>query len=211
MFNSPDIHMSAGPPCCTRFSPSRPGGPGRTPLPVGALGCERGARHDGKSDSCGVNSATGPSFPPRGHSGASLSGGVVACGTFRSSSLQASSFGAPCLRPRRQRLRPKMPGSGMRGFGLFNPWGPVSLSGPRSAVAGRRASRDRRHGNPPRRYDNLYRSSKPGEVRRRGVVSIAKAAGMKYLVFTTRHHDGFSMFDSKLSTTRSLERRSAGT
>lgn len=27
----------------------------------------------------------------------------------------------------------------------------------------------------------------------------AKAAGMRYLVFTTKHHDGFSMFDSKYS------------
>ena len=26
-----------------------------------------------------------------------------------------------------------------------------------------------------------------------------KAAGAKYICFTTRHHDGFSMFDSKLS------------
>ncbi len=30
-------------------------------------------------------------------------------------------------------------------------------------------------------------------------VAIAKASGMKYLVFTTKHHDGFSMFDSKLT------------
>jgi alpha-L-fucosidase len=27
----------------------------------------------------------------------------------------------------------------------------------------------------------------------------AKEAGMKYMVFTTRHHDGYSMFDSKVS------------
>jgi len=29
--------------------------------------------------------------------------------------------------------------------------------------------------------------------------TIAKQAGMKYIVLTTRHHDGFSLFDSKVS------------
>ncbi|MCZ7634672.1 MAG: alpha-L-fucosidase [Verrucomicrobia bacterium] len=30
-------------------------------------------------------------------------------------------------------------------------------------------------------------------------VAVARAAGMKYLVFTSRHHDGFSMFDTQAS------------
>ena len=28
-------------------------------------------------------------------------------------------------------------------------------------------------------------------------VLLAKSAGMKYMVITTKHHDGFSMFDSE--------------
>lgn len=32
--------------------------------------------------------------------------------------------------------------------------------------------------------------------------AIAKGAGMKYVVFTTKHHDGFAMFDTKLSDYR---------
>ena len=30
-------------------------------------------------------------------------------------------------------------------------------------------------------------------------VAIAQDAGMKYMVLTTRHHDGFCLFDSKVS------------
>ena len=30
-------------------------------------------------------------------------------------------------------------------------------------------------------------------------VALAKAAGMKYITITSKHHDGFAMFDSKLS------------
>ena len=32
-------------------------------------------------------------------------------------------------------------------------------------------------------------------------VRIAKDAGMKYIVITSKHHDGFSMFDSAVSHT----------
>ena len=30
-------------------------------------------------------------------------------------------------------------------------------------------------------------------------VALAKAAGMKYITITSKHHDGFAMFDSKLT------------
>jgi len=40
-------------------------------------------------------------------------------------------------------------------------------------------------------------------------VKTAKEAGMKYLVLTTRHHDGFCLFDSKVSSFTSV-RRAAG-
>jgi len=38
----------------------------------------------------------------------------------------------------------------------------------------------------------------------------AKRAGMRYAVFTTRHHDGFSMFDTKLSDFSSMHSAYAG-
>ena len=36
-------------------------------------------------------------------------------------------------------------------------------------------------------------------------VAMAKAAGMKYMVLTTRHHDGFSLFDSQVSDFTSVK------
>jgi alpha-L-fucosidase len=38
----------------------------------------------------------------------------------------------------------------------------------------------------------------------RKLARIAKAAGMKYMVLTARHHDGFSLFDSKVSAFNSV-------
>ncbi len=38
-------------------------------------------------------------------------------------------------------------------------------------------------------------------------VNLAKKAGMKYIVLTTRHHDGYSLFDSKVSDFTSVKRK----
>ena len=43
------------------------------------------------------------------------------------------------------------------------------------------------------------RPVQPGQVRRQAVGRIAKDAGMKYIVITSKHHDGFAMFDTKLT------------
>ena len=37
----------------------------------------------------------------------------------------------------------------------------------------------------------------PAQFDARALVRLAKAAGQKYIVFTTKHHDGFCMFDSQ--------------
>ncbi len=48
------------------------------------------------------------------------------------------------------------------------------------------------------RFTTTSKSVQPHELQTRGEwVAIAKATGMKYLVFTSRHHEGFSMFDTK--------------
>ena len=46
-------------------------------------------------------------------------------------------------------------------------------------------------------YRALNRSFNPKSFNASQWASLAKEAGMRYMVFTTKHHDGFCMFDSK--------------
>ena len=85
-------------------------------------------------------------------------------------------------------------------FGMFIHWGPISLKeteigwsripGPNGEPGGTV---------PAKEYDALYRQFNPTNFNANEWVSIAQAAGAKYVVFTTKHHDGFCEFDSKLT------------
>lgn len=50
-----------------------------------------------------------------------------------------------------------------------------------------------------RDYENLQTTFNPVNFDPEKWAKAAKNAGMKYVVFTTKHHDGFSMFDTKLT------------
>ncbi len=87
-------------------------------------------------------------------------------------------------------------------FGLFVHWGPVSLRGTEigwSRGGERRGTSHERGTVPVEIYDNLYRHFNPVRFNADEWVRIARDAGMKYLVFTTKHHDGFVNFDSRLT------------
>lgn len=86
-------------------------------------------------------------------------------------------------------------------FGLFIHWGPVSLKGTEIGWSrgGERRGRGGKGSIPVEVYDNLYKQFNPVKFNADEWIQIAKDAGMKYLVFTSKHHDGFSMFDSKVT------------
>ena len=77
-------------------------------------------------------------------------------------------------------------------FGMFIHWGPVSLTG-------KEIGWSRGNPTPVEVYDNLYREFSPTRFDAHEWVAIAKAAGMKYIVLTTKHHDGFCLWDTKFT------------
>jgi alpha-L-fucosidase len=77
-------------------------------------------------------------------------------------------------------------------FGMFIHWGPVSLTG-------KEIGWSRGKETPIEKYDNLYKEFNPVKFNADEWVAIAKAAGMRYIVLTTKHHDGFCLWDTKLT------------
>jgi alpha-L-fucosidase len=53
---------------------------------------------------------------------------------------------------------------------------------------------------PVRQYEKLAQQFNPTKFDADAIVRLAKDAGMKYIVITSKHHDGFALFDSKVST-----------
>jgi alpha-L-fucosidase len=88
-------------------------------------------------------------------------------------------------------------------FGMFIHYDPSALTGQEISWsrAGSRPDRNENptDGTPAAEYDELYHQFNPSNFDANAWVNIAKDAGMKYIVFTAKHHDGFAMFDSKLT------------
>jgi len=57
---------------------------------------------------------------------------------------------------------------------------------------------------PAAKYADLAQQFAPAPGCAREWARLAKRAGMRYVVFTTKHHDGFSLFDTKLTAYNSV-------
>lgn len=77
-------------------------------------------------------------------------------------------------------------------FGMFIHWGLSSVLGDGEWVMNNRNIKKED-------YTRLLRAFNPVDFDAAKWVSTAKNAGMKYIVFITRHHDGFSNWDTKQS------------
>ncbi len=77
-------------------------------------------------------------------------------------------------------------------FGLFIHWGVYSVLGDGEWVMNTRKI-------PIRNYEKLPAFFNPVEFDAKEWVQMAKDAGMKYITITSKHHDGFAMWDSKVS------------
>src|ERR1700688_3949856 len=77
-------------------------------------------------------------------------------------------------------------------FGMFIHWGIYSLLGDGEWVMHNEHI-------PYKNYKRLAGFFNPEQFNAQDIVGLAKAAGMKYITITSRHHDGFSMFNTKAS------------
>ena len=80
------------------------------------------------------------------------------------------------------------------GLGLFIHWGPNSQVGTEISWPLYNASEDY-----IRKYYGLAATFNPTAFDPAEWARLAKLAGMEYVVFTAKHHDGFCMFDTELS------------
>lgn len=58
---------------------------------------------------------------------------------------------------------------------------------------------------PPQEYRKLASGFNPKSFDADALVKMAKQAGMKYVVLTSKHHEGFSLYDSKISSYNSVQ------
>ena len=90
-------------------------------------------------------------------------------------------------------------------FGLFVHWG-LYTAHEGAGYDGEPCFALRDGRTPAAEYEKLADEFNPRAFDARQWARMAKAAGMRYIVFTSKHHEGFSMFDSELSAYTSAKR-----
>src|SRR3990170_8994232 len=84
-------------------------------------------------------------------------------------------------------------------FGMFVHWGLYAQLGRHEWVMNRERI-------PIKEYEPLADTWHPKPGAPRVWAKLARQAGMRYMVMTTKHHEGFCLFDSKLTDYNAAER-----
>jgi alpha-L-fucosidase len=82
-------------------------------------------------------------------------------------------------------------------FGMFIHWGPYSLASVEASWPIMKPSQE--FAIAQDEYTSLHERFNPTQYDPDAWVRLAKQTGMRYMVFTTKHHDGFCMFDSSFT------------
>ena len=127
---------------------------------------------------------------------------LIAAGSFLLPSSFAQAQPAPPARAETQAAHAaRMAWWRAARFGMFIHYGPVSLTG--KEISWSRANSNTNcpnHGpTPVAVYDNLYKKFNPTNFNAADWAGVAKAAGMKYVVLTAKHADGFLLWDSQVN------------
>lgn len=77
-------------------------------------------------------------------------------------------------------------------FGMFIHWGPVTRFGGEISWSREKYGKAR--------YDSLYKGFNPVKFNPDEWVALAQKSGMKYMVFTAKHHDGFCEWNTKTTS-----------
>ncbi len=82
-------------------------------------------------------------------------------------------------------------------WGTYSQWGIVESWSICSEDVGWAARKSGNYTDYKKEYENLQTTFNPKKFDPEKWAKAAAGAGMKYMVFTTKHHDGFCMFDTK--------------
>jgi len=104
---------------------------------------------------------------------------------------QAYTYPMPDYTPSQENLQSREMFKDMK-FGMFIHWGIYSVLGDGEWVMHVEKI-------PYKNYKRLAGFFNPEQFNAKDIVGLAKAAGMKYITITSRHHDGFSMFKTAAS------------
>ncbi len=133
---------------------------------------------------------------------------VCLAGSAFSLRAQEHNFSTEYIRPADPLVQEKLAAWQDLKFGLFMHWGTYSQWGVVESWSicpedegwtQRRGPYSADYNEYVKAYENLQTTFNPVKFDPRKWADAAKEAGMKYVVFTTKHHDGFNMFDTKES------------